>query len=509
MSSMSGVFARPVPACAPRSYRSLIAFVFALVVTLPPRLSAAVPAPVQQALDRFDLSADDVSILVQEVGTGRTVLSHRPDVPRNPASTMKLVTTYASLASLTPGYVWPTEVLLDGDLDAQGVLHGDLVLRGGGDPYLVEEQLWQLLGEIYRRGVHRITGNILLDGSFFSLPEEDPGAFDGEPLRAYNVAPNALLLNFKVIRFFFAPDPESGRVRITHQPPLANLSIDNRIRLVPGRCRGYQRGIEIDAVANGDEVRFAGSFPSGCRQFALSRSLLTHTEYAAGLFERLWYQLGGRLDGTIREGVAEDEVPVWFTWRSRPFGELVRLINKHSNNVMTRQVFLTLGAEQFGPPASLPKAREAVLAWLDAEGLSADAFRIDNGSGLSRNARATATSLASLLQHAWRSPYMPEFVASLSIVGIDGTFGRRHREGPLTGTAHLKTGRLDDVTAMAGYVQAADGRRYVAVLLHNAPDVHRGTGVVVQDALLGWLHAYRLPVQAAPSVPVGAAGETP
>ena len=372
-------------------------------------------------------------------------------------------------------------------------------IRGGGDPYLVEETLRQMLTELRRRGLQRIAGDVVIDNSYFDLDPEDPAAFDGEPLRAYNVAPDALLVNFKVVRFWFEPDRATRRVRITALPALPNLEIVNDLKLVRGRCRGYMRGIEIDAVANGNRVRFTGEFPDGCNSYSFGRTLLDHDSYAYGLIRAQWETLGGSIDGGVRHGQIDAALAPLMRWRSRPYSELIRLINKFSNNVMTRQVFLTLGAHYFGAPASLPKARAAVDRWLDERGLRFPGLVIDNGSGLSRDSRISARDLAQLLRLAWRSPFMPEFISSLSLVGTDGTFGRRHRQNALTGRAHLKTGRLDNVTAMAGYLLADDGTRYVLAVLHNDDGVHRGSGEAVQDALLRWLYAYEPPRGATPA----------
>lgn len=478
----------------PALRRSGLTALFVLCTAMAPAPAAAAPDTLPPALlrtiDRFDLGRDGLSVYVAEVETGRVVIDYQADVPRNPASVMKLVTTYASLDALTPGHTWETEVFALGDIDAEGTLHGDLGLRGGGDPYLVESVLWQLLMELRRRGVQHIAGDIVLDNSRFELERQDPGAFDGEPLRAYNVGPDAMLVNFKVVQFWFEPVPEARAVRITTLPELPNLEVVNDIELVRGRCRGYLRGIEIDAEPDGDRVRFHGRFPDGCRRYSLGRSLLSHEHYAYGLIRRTWEQLGGSLAGGVRSAPIDAAAEPIMNWPSRPYGEVIRLINKHSNNVMTRQVFLTLGAHYFGEPASPDKARKAVTRWLADRGLEFPGFFIDNGSGLSRDARVTARSLAGLLSHAWRSPFMPEFLSSLSLAGTDGTFRRRLRRGPLTGRAHLKTGRLDDVAAMAGYLMANDGRRYIVVTLHNARGVHRGGGEAVQDALLRWLYAY-------------------
>lgn len=483
-----------------RSYRSHRTAVRASLVWLAlivsGSLAAELPEPVVRALDRYELNADDLSVWIQPLDGGEPIVVHNADDLRNPASTMKLVTTYAGLERLLPNYQWETEVFLLGELDSQGVLQGDLAIRGGGDPYLVEDSLRNMLSELRRRGLSRITGNIILDDSAFAIADTDPGAFDGEPLRAYNVAPDALLVNFKVFRFVFEPDPGRNRVRITSVPAVPELTIINELKLVKGRCRGYQKGIAIHGDANANSVRFSGTFPDGCERYSMSRSLMTHDGYAAALLHKLWLESGGALDGLILSGTVDDEQEPWLSWSSRPLSEQVRLINKFSNNVMTRHLFLTLGAETFGEPASLAKSREAMSLWLTQQGFDPERVVVDNGAGLSRDTRISASTLAQLLRQAWRSRFMPEFVSSLSLVGLDGTFRRRFRNGPVTGRAHLKTGRLDGVTAMAGYAIGIEGRRYVVVALHNAPEVHRGTGEVVQNAILEWVYRYRSPDEA-------------
>jgi len=494
----------------PRSYLTKFAHILVVALLLFWSLWAAaddnLPEEIQRALDRYELDADGFSLWVQPVDGGPVVIAHNAETPRNPASTMKLVTTLASLELLRPDYQWQTEVFLFGELGGDGVLRGDLAIRGGGDPYLVEESLERMIVEMRRRGLRRITGDILLDDSAFELEAVDPGAFDQEPLRAYNVAPDALLVNFKVVRFFFEPDLQTRRVRITTVPAMPELQIENNLKLIRGRCRGYQKGVAVNAEANGTSVRFSGTFPDGCERYSLARSLLTHDAYAASLFSTIWARRGGQFDGAMRNGVVGDALEPWLVWSSRPLTDQIRLINKNSNNVMTRQLFLTLGREAYGEPATLTKARSRLAQWLSDGGFDAERIVIDNGAGLSRDARISAAGLGRLLMRGWRSPYMPEFVASLSLVGLDGTFRRRFRSGPITGRAHLKTGRLDGVSAMAGYSMAADGRRYIVVALHNAPDVHRGTGEVVQNAVLERLHRYEAETQVADDAAEGLSG---
>jgi len=447
----------------------------------------ALPPSVNRVLEGHGISPDGLSILVQEVGSLEPVLVHNPTVPRNPASTIKLLTTWVALDVLGPTYNWPTEIHFLGDWDGQE-LEGDLAIKGYGDPYLVTEEFWKLLRSLRGIGLENVRGDLVLDGSFFEEVNGDPGDFDSQPFRAYNVLPNALMVNYKTVRFNFLVDERLGAVRISPDPEPSNLEIQNRIRLGEGPCRGYQSGIAFDVLnpVVGRRVVFSGNFPESCGHYALSRSVLQHDTFTFGVFQTLWKQLGGRFSGTVRnQPVPENSEPA-MVWRSRPLGEVIRSINKFSNNVMTRQLLYSLGAERGGPPGTNEKGVQAIENYLQAQGLQTASLFIDNGAGLSRATRISARLMADVLLVGYQSIYMPEFLASLSLGGLDGTTRGRFNGHPMEGRMHVKTGRLDHVSALAGYIHGNSGRTYVVVVMLNEADVHRGPGGELQDALLRW-----------------------
>ena len=449
----------------------------------------ALPPSVALVLEGHGISPEGVSILIQAVDSPEPILSHNSATPRNPASTIKLLTTWTALDVLGPTHTWPTEIHFLGDWDGRE-LDGDLALKGYGDPYLVTEELWKLLRVLRGMGLEQIHGDLVLDGSFFEGVDGNPGAFDSQPFRTYNVLPSALLVNFKTVRFKFLIDAGGGAVKISADPQLSNLEIENRIRLVNGPCVGYQSGIAFDIPdpVVGNRVIFSGRFPRTCGQYTLSRAVLQHDSYVFGTFETLWAQLGGRFSGRFRsQRVSEDSKPV-MVWHSRPLGEVIRGINKFSNNVMTRQLLYTLGAEWSGPPGTNKKGVQAIENYLQMQGLASESLVIDNGAGLSRATRISAELMADVLLVGYRSAYMPEFLASLSLGGLDGTTQGRFDGHPGEGRMHLKTGRLDHVSALAGFVHGQSGRTYVVVVILNAPDVHRGPGEEFQDAVLRWVH---------------------
>ena len=486
-------------------FRPILLLLLLLVWSLSATGSDELPASVRKVLDIRKVPAESLSVYIADADTGDVVLEWNADTPRNPASTMKLLTTLVALDVLGPAYRWKTDVYALGEIK-DGRLDGDLLLKGYGDPFLVTESVWQLVRRIRLEGIDEITGDLLIDDSWFDVGEHDPGAFDGQPLRAYNVGPNALLMNFKVVRYWFTPD--GNKVTIQLDPALDNLGIVNRLTVRQGYCGGYQRGIAVTMNDANDEVTFEGRFPSGCRRYALDRTALSHNEYVYGLFSLMWREAGGRFDGGWKNVVlpasedddgnddghddgstgSDEEIVPLISFMSRPLVEMITRVNKHSNNVMARQVLYTLAAEAIGPPGTEQGGREVIADWLARNGLEPCALALENGAGLSRESRVCASAMASMLHFAWQQPYMPEYLASMSLSGLDGTLRRRFKDSDLVGQAHMKTGSLDHVSAIAGYLQSRSGRRFVVVALQNYEDIHRGYGEEVQEALLRWLY---------------------
>lgn len=449
--------------------------------------STELPAGVRSVLNLRNVPDSSLSVYVENVETGEPLLAWNDKRARNPASVEKMLTTLVALDTLGPAYRWKTEAFALGEISGSE-LHGDLLLKGYGDPYLVTERVWEMLHRIRLAGIREISGDLLIDDSYFDITVQDPAAFDHEPLRAYNVAPNALLTNFKVVNYHFEPIPGSNKVKLRLDPQLDNLDIVNRLTTVDGRCRGYQRGITITPSDEYSKITFSGKFPNGCESYEMSRTALGHGEYTFGLFRSLWRESGGVFNGNWKNARAPEDAEPLLVFESDPLSEIITKINKHSNNVMARQLLYTLSAELLGPPGTEAGGREVVQQWLRDRNLYFDEFRLENGAGLSRESRMTARDLGQILRYAYQSPFMPEYLSSLSLSGLDGTLSQRFRDSALTGKAHIKTGSLDNVAAFAGYFQSRQGNRYIVVTMHNYTDIHRGPGAEVQEALLRWLY---------------------
>jgi D-alanyl-D-alanine carboxypeptidase/D-alanyl-D-alanine-endopeptidase (penicillin-binding protein 4) len=453
---------------------------------LAPTSGNALPHELAAAWRASKLPSSSLSLVVQELD-GQRLFSINAKEPRNPASVMKLVTTWAALSSLGPNYVWRTELLSEpgARLQANGVLAGPLYLRASGDPYFLLQDLWTLLRDLRLHGVRQI-GDLVIDRTVFGAVSTDPGAFDGAPDRPYNASPDALMVGFGAVRLVFMPDPARRQWVPVIDPPLPGLSIGGNVEWTDAVCPGAPEvATEPVITQQGITLRVAGKVAGSCGEFSLYRLALSQPEYATAVFRMLWRELGGTFTGQVRAGmVPPDAVPL-ATHDSPPLADVIRTINKRSNNVMARLLLLTLGAEGGRRPASEDSSAAVVRRVLGSQGLSMPELVVDNGSGLSRVGRVSADSLASLLTVAWRSPYMPEFMSSLAIAGVDGTVRLRLRGSDTRGMAHLKTGTLANVRAMAGYVLGASGKRYVVVSIVN--DEKAQAVRPFDDALIKWL----------------------
>lgn len=410
-------------------------------------------------------------------------LSHHAQDSVNPASVMKLFTTYAALHLLGPDHIWRNRVYTEGSL-RDGVLVGNLVVRGSGDPKLVVERLQELLAQVRAAGVREVRGDIVLDRSVFEVRERSE-PFDDEPLRPYNVGPDGLLLNFKAVVYKFTPDPASGQVQVRFEPPLSGLSVPTQLPLSQAPCSDWRRQLQAD-FSQPLQVRFAGRYPSSCGEREWPVAFPEPQAYAPRVMQALWQQAGGLLTGQVRYGTRSASARLLLEAPSLPLSEVIKDINKFSNNVMAQQLYLTLSSEM-GAPGRFEASRLRLSQWWRQGFAGQDEPVLDNGSGLSRSERSTAQALTALLQAAHAGPHAQHFLDSLALAGVDGTAARlkdRLPQSPVIGQAWLKTGSLRDVASVAGYVQGQSGQRYTLVAVLHHPNAHQARAAL--DQLLEW-----------------------
>ena len=460
--------------------RAFAAVVLALTL---PGFARDLPRPVRAALTEAKVPVEAVGAVVEPVEGGAPVVTHQADLAMNPASVMKLVTSYAALDLLGPAFTFHTDALVTGTL-TEGSLDGDLVIRGGGDPKLTYERLWQLMHQLRSRGLREIRGDIVIDRGYFAPPAKEAAPFDSEPRRAYNVGPDAFLVNFQSVQFTF--DPSGQGVRVTAEPDLPNIEITTQLRAVPGPCGWWRRGLRYEVEQNGllSQVSFAGTIPAECPARTFTLSVLDAQANAEAMLRWTWSEAGGILRGKVRSAPAPADARLLYRFESEPLASLVHDMNKFSNNVMARHIYLALSAELAGGPGNEAASRDIVMRWLGDKGIDARGLVIGNGSGLSRDSRISATTLAALLRSAWASPLMPELAASLPVFATDGTLKLRPAAGA-AGHAHLKGGTLDGVQAIAGFVIDARGKRWIVVMMANHANANAAQPAL--DALVEWV----------------------
>lgn len=460
----------------------------ALAGSLAQAADKPMPAEVAKAWAGSGLPESSLSLVIEEVQGTRLAGVNAAEF-KNPASVMKLVTTWGALSELGPDYVWRTAFLTNKDatVSDKGVLSGPLYLRPTGDPVIMLEDLWRLMRELRLRGIREI-GDIVVDRSVFGEVAIDPHEFDGKGDRPYNASPDSFMVGFGAVRLVFTPDVQAKRWRAFVDPPIPGIDIESDVRYQDGSCR---RGpsVEAQTVNRADGVRFrvTGEAFGACGEFDFHRLAFDQQAFAARTLKTMWGELGGTMTGTVKDGqIPSSAVPV-AAHESPPLAEVIRLVNKRSNNVMTRVLLLTLGAEAGQRPATVAGSVEVLKRILTNQGIKLGATVIENGSGLSRNARISADVMADILQHAWRSPAMPEYVSSMAILGVDGTLQRRLRSDDSRGYANMKTGALKDARAIAGYVLSKSGKRYIFVSIVNHPQAFKARDF--ENKVIDWLNS--------------------
>ncbi|HPY38950.1 MAG TPA: D-alanyl-D-alanine carboxypeptidase/D-alanyl-D-alanine-endopeptidase [Thiolinea sp.] len=372
-------------------------------------------------------------------GSQPALLTANADNPQSPASTMKLVTTYAALGVLGPDYRWPTEIYTNGNVTG-GTLYGDVIIRGYGNPQFAENDFRQMLQALRARGINSIKGNLVADTGFFNVPYQDPGAFDGNAGAAYNAQPEAILYQERGSCYEFTD---------------LKGKIQKVCPILPSNAQARQ---------------------------ALNVNLF-------GSFWKMWVgEMGGQMQGTFARGGTPQNAQLVYTHRSRPLREIIMEVNKDSNNVMARQILLSVGAKQLGAPGTPQKGAQAIGQWLESRGLAFPELRLENGSGLSRIEQITPRHMGEMLVDAYNSPYREDLLNSMAVLGVDGTLKNRMKNSSLAGRGRFKTGTLRDVRALAGYLQASDGQMYVISILHNDPRA-RASVRAAHDDLVEWVYA--------------------
>lgn len=460
----------------------------------------ALPEVLAKLARRLKVSPSDIVISVRPLESPeKTLLGINDNVLEKPASTAKLVTTLAALETLGPTWRWKTDIYALGSPDASGRLEGGLFVRGGGDPALVIEDFALEVDRLAQLGIKHIEGDIQVDRSYFDLPKINPNAFDGRGSRPYNLPPDAALINYRALTVELIPDEAVGIAHVVATPQMAGIELPETIPLQAGKCgRGRSApGFRLKKGENGNRiVEFTGSFTAACGPSKFTTINVEPDEYFERVFRFLWERNGRTWSGHVVPGTIPADAHVILSRPSPTMVETIALTNKWSNNMMARDILLTLGAERvrrtegrvkgamFPRGATVEDARAALADWLKRRGIAVDEIQIDNGSGLSRETRVTGRAMTRVLVAGWTGPYMPEYLASLPITGRDGTM-RRRRVALAEG--RIKTGFLADVRSIGGYIHSKSGARWAVYASVKGKSAING-GIPFLNGVIDWVY---------------------
>lgn len=476
------------------------------------------PTQIQQALQAAAISPDEISIIVQQVMPAQknrqqrqhtqkqdtqkhsklksnlARIAHLPHTPRLPASTLKLFTTFTALDTLGKHFQWQTKVYHTGYIK-NGVLYGDLIIQGGADPKLVKEHIISLFTKVQAQGIKRIAGNMLLDTTLFSLAPHDPAAFDDKPLRPYNAGASGLLVNFSSLILHFTPEPSSGKAVVSFEPIITDTHLPKTVPLAKkAACKNWR--IQLAASFTQNVLNFSGDYQEGCGFGTWAIAHPNPNHFAKGVLKGNWLALGGELLGKVRFAKKPASAKFLTKQASPTLSSIIKDINQFSNNVMTEQVFLSLPAfaKQHRQPAPMTyaKARTWYAHWWQRHFARINKGKLPppkltKASGLCHDCMISPLTLHALLHYAAHHAEFETFLASLSVAGESGTIkGYRYRipESYAIGRAYLKTGTLDNVTSVAGYVDAKSGKRFSVVAIINTPNAKHGKAVL--DQIIDW-----------------------
>ncbi len=466
-----------------------------------PAAEGSLPEELRRILGSQPLASSSASVQVLDAATGESLYAHNPGAMLKPASNMKLVTAAAALALLKPEYRFRTWFYADAAPDAEGVIRGNLYVKGGGSPGLVGEDWWQMARHLRALGVRRIEGSLVGDDSFFDEIQRGPRWPSSEVDNPYNAPVSALSCFFNAVAVTVRPGTPGAPPTVFLEPFDGFVQIANS-----AVTSGRGRNLRVSRVfASGQNViQVSGRIGSDAPPYIVYKSVEDPTLYALHAFREAASREEIQVIGEARRGTVPDGARLIWTHESRPLAQLIRDMNKESNNFMAESILKTIGAEQSGSPGSSAKGAAAVLSWLETIGVTTEGIVIADGSGLSSDNRISADSLAQVLRVTHENfQAAPEFVASLPVGGIDGTLDGRLVETPAMRNIRAKTGFIRGVTSLSGYAMNRGGRALVfSILINDLGDrVWEGSRSV--DRICDALVQATVPEPAPPSAPGG------
>lgn len=426
-----------------------------MLPTFVPELQAAARAIASE----HAVQGASVGVAILEVESGRLLAAVNEHLSLNPASNAKLYTAGAALAILHGEHRY--ETTLSGKLDGDSVV-GPLVLRGFGDPSLTTADLGAMVSEVKAFGVRRVDGDVAVDQRFYDTLTTPP-AFDQQPNEwaGFRAPVSAVALDENCITLTVRP-ASAAAARVEFDPP-GFVDVDGAVRTTPA---GSADNVELVLAGNGSRMNahVSGAIAADSKLVRYTRRAEDPRLLPGYALKALLERSDIRVSGEVR--LARDQEGqrhLLAKHASAPLSSLLYGLGKQSDNFYAEMIFKSLAGEAKARPARAVDSAELVAQWLDRIGASDAGVVVKNGSGLFDANRVTASSAVALLRWAWRDPgVQPEYLAQLAVGGVDGTLHKRFRGELTKRRVRAKTGTLDDVIALSGYVLRDAGRGPVA-----------------------------------------------
>ena len=446
---------------------------FLLCVVVSVSVSAEVPQPFKSLINKYNFKKDSYSFAVKNLtNPQKKAIIYNGSKNFNPASLTKIITSFIALDKLGPNYKWRSDFYYTGQLN-DDILEGDLIFVGRGDASFSTDNLESLIREIQKKGIKKIEGNLILNKSYFGkIPNSID--FDDDPMRAYNVLPNAISIQSNTINFKFKP--QNNNVKIEAKPDLKYLKIKNNLRLSQKNCVSWKQALDYQKANSIQEemIIFQGHLSKKCSNKEIDLSVIDNGRYFYEVFKYLWVQNGGNFSGGYWVNNNERlEGKLIASHLSRPLGVLIRDMNKYSLNLMARNLMLTVIAEDLKKQVTEDDVNHFVLDWLGNQGIANDNIFVENGAGLSRKTYINADTLLEIMDKIYEHPYMPEMLSSLSVLNEDGTLEKKMPFSKVKKNGHFKTGSLKNVSAIAGYFVDKDKNKKILIFLMNDKEANK------------------------------------
>ena len=435
----------------------------------------------KKVINKYRFNESEFSIGVLNLKENQLVGLHNEKKLFNSASLVKIITTYIGLKELGPDFSWQSDFYYTGDI-VGGTLKGDIIFKGTGDASFSVEDLERMIREIQRKGINRIEGNLLFDSTYFGeIPNEV--TFDNDPMRAYNVLPSAISLQSNTINFRF--NSKKNKVKIEATPNIKALKIVNNIKSTREKCLSWREKLSYETKVNEQQgsLNFRGKFSKNCKVKEIDLAMLDWQTYFYHTFKQKWLDNGGWFNGNfINTSEPLDDDRLLVSHYSDPLSNLIRDTNKYSLNLMSRNLMLTVIANENNVHPTEKMVNPYIKNWLSKNKIDNEGLFIDNGAGLSRDIMISVNQFLMILQNIYYDPMMPEIISSFPIAGIDGTLKKRMKNSPIRMKGHFKTGSMNEVSAMAGFFLNNDKEMNIFVFMMNGKKANMSQNF--QEALI-------------------------